>query len=352
MSVTPQHDYLGQNSFFAAEMHDDADLMSVEGDDFVDAPEHQDVEDQVMEDGEHKLGDNTDSNNVNYSTHAAPSFPIVGEKGDDGIDGFEMDAEPDVEQPIESSYQRLAPRALYNPANETPVVSDVNKSAGADKYRAAYEKAMSRTSSGQGQHSAGCSGARGASTPPATPPLESKSGPASQKDIKLETKSGSGSQPDVKPEFKITEPVWEGPDELRDVARALKCHQRRHEKTLPLIPQLPVPLPPHRYWIGVLNPGRRWDTATKESHFTWMKGNRLTTVETVRKIYAATTMMEGVFITGEEKPEDTDRMEELDYFNDKVVLFSVLTEGQEGSAGRLLTQGLVTKEIEIIELDD
>ena len=55
---------------------------------------------------------------------------------------------------------------------------------------------------------------------------------------------------------------------------------------------------------------------------------------------------------GGERPEITDRMEELDLFNDKVVLFQVVEEGTPAAVGRLLTEGLVTKEIEVVELDD
>lgn len=350
MSVTPQYEHPAESSFFADEMHDDLDLMDVEEEAFVDAPEHQESEHQNIQNMETGVHSN-ESNNANHATLPTASPANVEEKRKGGNDAFEV-AQPDVEHQMKVHSQHRVRRALYDPAEETPVISAVNKSAGADKYRAAYEAATLRASYNQGQHSSGCSGARGASTPPATPPPDTKSGFSSQQDIKLETKSGSGSHSDVKPEVKVSEPPWEGPDDLRDVAKFHKRLQRQHARAVPLLPNLPIVLPEHRYWVGVKNPGRPWSTVTKESHFTWMKGNRLTTVETVRKIYAATTMTEGVLILGEERPEDTDRMEELDYFNDKVILFSIVTEGSEGSQGRLLTEGLVTKEIEVIELDD
>jgi hypothetical protein len=59
-----------------------------------------------------------------------------------------------------------------------------------------------------------------------------------------------------------------------------------------------------------------------------------------------------VFMMGGERPEIQDRMEELDLFNDKVVMFQVAKEGTPASVGRLITEGLVTKEIEVIELED
>ena len=194
----------------------------------------------------------------------------------------------------------------------------------------------------QDQHTSGCDGTRGASTPPATPP------PEATQSSEIEAKSEDKSEPKSEP--KSGGKVWLGPDDLRDVAKAVSREQRWHDKIKLLRPR--VHLASHRYWIGVLNPGHNPRNACKEEHFTWMKGNRLTTVETVSKVYAATTMLEGMFMMGGERPEIQDRMEELDLFNDKVVLFKVADEGTPASVGRLITEGLVTKEVEVIELDD
>jgi hypothetical protein len=81
-----------------------------------------------------------------------------------------------------------------------------------------------------------------------------------------------------------------------------------------------------------------------------MKGNKFTTVETIRRVYATTTMKEGVLIMGGEKPNDEDQVDSLDLFNDKVVLFSIVDEDSPAALGRKITEGLVTKEL--VELDD
>jgi hypothetical protein len=231
----------------------------------------------------------------------------------------------------------------YNPLAEPEETIRVNKYSASDKHTAAYHSIFKTSPNSfqdqsQSQHNSGCSGSRGASTPPATP---------RPRDI-----SATDPEPELgfEPKPEGTARVWLGPDDLRDVAKPFLREKRWHEKVAHLHPS--IPLASHRYWIGVLNPDQKPKYASKETHFTWMKGNRLTTVETVRKIYAATTMHEGVFIMGGERPEDGDRMEELDLFNDKVVLFKIVEEGTPEAKGRLITEGLVAKEMEVIELDD
>lgn len=236
----------------------------------------------------------------------------------------------------------------YNPVTEPEDTIKVNKSSASEKHTTAYHNVFKKPSdtsqasqASQDQHTFGCSGSRGASTPPATPPPEQQQpAPTSSAETNLETKT----------EPQLSSRPWTGPDDLRDVAKPFLREKRWHGKVAHLHPS--IPLASHRYWIGVLNLGQDPRTASKETHFTWMKGNRLTTVETVRNVYAATTMMEGVFMMGGERPEDENRMEELDLFNDKVVLFKIAEEGTPASVGRLITEGLVTKETVVIELDD
>jgi hypothetical protein len=227
--------------------------------------------------------------------------------------------------------QNLMP--LYNPTVEPAETINVSKQSASEKHTAAYLSIFKKTStSSQGEHSAGCSNTRGASTPPATPPHQPTPGPKT--DLRI----------DPKPNLQH----YTGPDDLRDVPRPFTRERRWHEKVAHLHPA--YALPPHRYWIGVLNPGRQLSTACKEHHFTWMKGNKYTTVETVRRVYATTTMKEGVLIMAGERPKDEDRVDSLDYFNDKIVLFSIVDEGSPESVGRKITEGLVTREP--VELDD
>jgi hypothetical protein len=233
----------------------------------------------------------------------------------------------------------------YDPFAEPQETINVKKTSASEKHIAAYHDIFKKSSSNthsqqtsQGQHSFGCSSSRGASTPPATPPPQATQ--ASETEAEIKTQS----------EQKLGERVWLGPDDLRDIAKPFLREKRWHDKIAHLHPG--VPLASHRYWIGVLNVGQDPKTASKETHFTWMKGNRLTTVETVRNIYAATTMHEGAFMVGGERPEDHDRMEELDLFNDKVVLFKIVEEGTPASKGRRITEGLVTKPTMFITLDD
>jgi hypothetical protein len=316
----------------------------MEEDVFSDAVEHQTRYDGPVDDYKSKLPNNTVASDAYTfeSSYLAPSQ-----------DAF-MSQENTlnyIHQPLQKVQQGYTPfastrQAHHNSYYEPEPTTKVNTTGASEKYAAAYHNSIktSFNTSQQAQHASGCDGTRGASTPPATPPPEATQ--SSQNEVKSEPKSEPKSQPKLQSGNK----VWLGPDDLRDVAKAVSREQRWHDKVKLLRPR--VHLASHRYWIGVLNPGHKPQNACKEEHFTWMKGNRLTTVETVSKVYAATTMLEGVFMMGGERPEIQDRMEELDLFNDKVVLFQVADEGTPASVGRLITEGLVTKEVEVIELDD
>jgi hypothetical protein len=238
-----------------------------------------------------------------------------------------------ITAPVSKGKQRQNLMPFYNTAAEPAETINVSKQSASEKHTAAYLSIFKKpATSSQGEHSAGCSNTRGASTPPTTPPHQPGSGPKT--DIRI----------DPKPNL----PNWEGPDDLRDVSRPVTKDRRWHAKVAHLHPD--YALPSHRYWIGVLNPDKQARNACKEHHFTWMKGNKYTTVETVRRVYATTTMAEGVLITVGERPKDEDRVDSLDYFNDKIVLFSIVDEDSPEAVGREITEGLVTQEP--IALDD
>lgn len=325
--------------------YDQDHSMDMEEDVFSDAVEHQAQCDGTVEDSKSELPDNgaaIDAYNV-ASSYLAPTQPAL---------LFEENTPQPNYAPIQMAQQGYTPSVLgrlnhYNPYEEPKDAEEttkLNSNGASEKYAAAYHNAIKRSfDTSQDQHAPSCIGTRGASTPPTTPPLELTQ--STDVEAKPEPKS------DPKPESKSEGRVWLGPDDLRDVAKAVSREKRWHEKVAHLHPR--VALASHRYWIGVLNPGHKPSNACKEEHFTWMKGNRLTTVETVSRVYAATTMLEDVvFMMGGERPELQDRMEELDLFNDKVVMFQVAKEGSPASVGRLITEGLVTKEIEVIELED
>jgi hypothetical protein len=238
-----------------------------------------------------------------------------------------------ITAPVSKGKQRQNLMPFYNTAAEPAETINVSKQSASEKHTAAYLSIFKKPStSSQGEHSAGCSNTRGASTPPTSPPHQPASGPKT--DIII----------DPKPNL----PNWEGPDDLRDVSRPVVKERRWHAKVAHLHPD--YALPSHRYWIGVLNPGKEARNACKETHFTWMKGNKYTTVETVRRVYATTTMAEGVLITAGERPKEEDRVDSLDFFNDKIVLFSIVDEDSPEAVGRKITEGLVTQEP--IALDD
>jgi hypothetical protein len=329
--------------FFRSEMHDsgayeDDDME----DEFTDAQEHQAQYDGNMGDYDIELSNNTAAigpYNGDSSYLASTQVPLI---SDGNVPSYNH-------APMQTTNQGYVPPALGHPGHYTHYNApehtvEVNKPSTYEDYTAAYHNAIKRPfNTSQDQHISGCSGTRGASTPPATPPPELTQ--SSESEAKSEPKSEPKSELKLEGNLK----VWLGPDDLRDVAKPVRDEKRWHEKVAHLHPR--VPLASHRYWIGVLNPGHNPKNASKEEHFTWMKGNRLTTVETVSKVYAATTMLEGaVFIMGGERPEIEDRMEELDLFNDKVVLFRITQEGTPASRGRLITQGLVTEEF--VELLD
>ena len=117
-----------------------------------------------------------------------------------------------------------------------------------------------------------------------------------------------------------------------------------------------MPLAPHRYWIGVLNIDANATTFHQEKHFTWMKGNRVTTIETIWNTYATMAATEDfvLLLGGVEKVQEKDCMEELDYFNDKRIMLRAVKKGTPEAKGKLLGGDLVprvVKNVEVMEID-
>ena len=141
------------------------------------------------------------------------------------------------------------------------------------------------------------------------------------------------------------------PDPELDCSTHLSNLHKFHLKAKYHIPRLP--LAPHRYWIGVLILDVSLKAISRENQFIWMKGNRVTTVKTVWHTYQNTTATEEfVLLLGTEKVEMTDKMCELDYFNEKKIMFRAVRCGTREARGRELCEEAVPKsrETEVIEL--
>lgn len=148
-----------------------------------------------------------------------------------------------------------------------------------------------------------------------------------------------------------TGPVPPNPD--KDLCKNLIEFEKFKNRAVDLIPCLP--LAEKRYWIGVLHENVRTKTVKNETDFLWMKGNRLTTVSTVWYTYSTTTASEGfVLLLGHQRPGFNDRMEELDYFNEKKIIFRAMNEKSAFAKGKEMCEGVIPPEIvqsEVIELD-
>lgn len=134
-------------------------------------------------------------------------------------------------------------------------------------------------------------------------------------------------------------------------SRLLVAHEKFHKHAIQFIPRLP--LPAHRYWIGVLNIDRKPKNAKDEKHFTWMKGNRMTTIQTIWNTYQTMVMRDDfVLILGAgESVEFKDRCEELDYFNDKKIILRAVEMSDAAANGVELGKGCPPVVVEI-DIDD
>jgi hypothetical protein len=120
-------------------------------------------------------------------------------------------------------------------------------------------------------------------------------------------------------------------DPAKDLSRHQVHLRKFHSRALSAIPRLP--LASHRYWIGVLNIDKKAQPGTivDEKSYTWMRGNRLTTVRTVWHTYAQTTVSEGFVLVvagGVERPGMDVKMEELDYCGDRKVFLRAIRENE------------------------
>ncbi|THW39400.1 hypothetical protein D6D21_07328 [Aureobasidium pullulans] len=98
-----------------------------------------------------------------------------------------------------------------------------------------------------------------------------------------------------------------------------KEEKELHQKTTKLIPHH---LPPSRYWAAILHHSVAPNKAKVEKDFIWMKGSRFNTVETIYNKYKeVTTEDRHQILFCNEPAEFDDALEELDIFDDKLVVF-------------------------------
>lgn len=174
---------------------------------------------------------------------------------------------------------------------------------------------------------------RGASTPPSERA-------SSTKELEPDTSKTTHIEPDTHdPNF---------PHAFKSLSVPLVQHQKLHIRCFQLIPRLD--LASHRYWIAVIEPKRRPENVRKETHLTWMKGNRFTTAKTVKHYFkqAGLVTEEFVLLHAGRKVADDVMVQELDLWDDKFVLFRAVWAHSAAAKGRDVAQGLV---VEIIELD-
>ncbi|KAI7303349.1 hypothetical protein KC315_g15731 [Hortaea werneckii] len=197
-------------------------------------------------------------------------------------------------------------------------------------------------------HEDGCNHNRGVSTPPQSPSTKGKKASVSASNTRQETNnkhSQSATKPLSSPPIIEKEPR---PD--KDEWRPRKLHRKLHERAKACKPQLK--LAEHRYLIAVASPERDASRCKDEKHFVWMKGNRMTTVETVWHEYRTAALIETfVLLLGNvEKVDFADQVQNLDYFNDKLILFRAVDPRDPEAKGRRIDEGIVPTG-EVIELE-
>ncbi|TKA39474.1 hypothetical protein B0A55_13471, partial [Friedmanniomyces simplex] len=161
------------------------------------------------------------------------------------------------------------------------------------------------------------------------------------------------SSPTHKPSAPLVKKRPEQSDLVKDLRRSLTQQRKLHDRAKQFTPRLP--LASHRYWICVLHAGRRVSTINSEKHFTWLKGNRLSTIATIHHTHATATLTDDfALLLGHERVEFRDTCEELDYFNDKVICLRAVSAEEEEGGGR---QAVVGRDLgegcppEVIEID-
>ncbi|KAK0248553.1 hypothetical protein LTR91_019353 [Friedmanniomyces endolithicus] len=135
-------------------------------------------------------------------------------------------------------------------------------------------------------------------------------------------------------------------DLVKDVRRSLTQQRKLHDKAKQFQPRLP--LGSHRYWICVLHTGRRVSTINSEKHFTWLKGNRLSTIATIWHHHATATLSEDfALLLGHELVDFKDTCEDLDYFGDQFVCLRAVAGKDLQAKGKELGEGCPPEVIEI-----
>lgn len=142
-----------------------------------------------------------------------------------------------------------------------------------------------------------------------------------------------------------------GANIYNDVTKLLKVAYKRHEQAFTHLSKIPnhslpaYPWPSRRYWIAVQLENKTPDKVRSEKDYIWMKGNRFTTVRTVRETYLTTTFSaaEGleIWLAGGEAVELEDVMEELDYFGDRFVVFRAVRVEVMRAKGVVKAESLV-----------
>ena len=136
-------------------------------------------------------------------------------------------------------------------------------------------------------HEDGCNHNRGVSTPPDSPATKGKRASASKSNARQEA-NNKDTQSTAKT---LTSPavIEKEPRPDKDEWRPRKLHRKLHERAKACKPQLK--LASHRYLIAVASPERSATRCKDEKHFVWMKGNRMTTVETVWHEYRTAALV-------------------------------------------------------------
>ena len=276
-----------------------------EDEDFVDAPEVLLGEEDARTDTLVDAGEVEENDDRSIAEDGEQD----GEAGSDDVDE-EEEEEDDL---FTSTFGSKATKGAANDDNDDDSVNSIEIQCEDDDESPEKANTSLRTHDfSQPEHTKNCPSSRGPSTPS-----------DSQKAI---SKPPPGPRP---------------PHAEKDLSPNLTKLRSFHKRALQQIPRLP--LAAHRYWIGVLNLGvNPNNTFTSEKQFTWMKGNRMTTVETVWHTYSMTTAQEEfVLLLGWERLWLKDRVEELDYFNTKKIFFRAVETGCAEAKGRRLCEGLI-----------
>ncbi|KAK4539239.1 hypothetical protein LTR36_000867 [Oleoguttula mirabilis] len=307
-----------------------------EEDEFVDAHEAQDDLADGGADGAESMGEGDDEA-VRLGGHSKQSL-------DDG------DAEEDDDDLFKSTFGIDASQANRREVEEDEYDSDDSTGTGT-KLSAKVRGKQPATEYDivQADHTGTCNGRPGESTPALSSQgvkVDTSKSPSSFANYDKNT-SRSTATPAPPPVQKDINPD-------KDLSWPLRTHKKFHDRAVQLIPRLE--LPAHRYWIGVLNVDKKPQYAKEEKHFTWMKGNRVITVETIWNTYQMTTMTDGfvLLLGGVERVDFKDKCAELDYFNDRKIIFQAVLEDDPAAKGREVSEGCIppaSDPTKVIEID-